>query len=85
MDGLAPSGDLEVKPLAKFKFFGGGFRGTHERGHQLAVLGFLRFLVIVVPVRHGLLPGPVPHDLPGEYVGDCQRLTAPISAVTENL
>ena len=71
VDGLAPSGDLEVKPLAKFKFFGGGFRGTHERGHQLAVLGFLRFLVIVVPVRHGLLPGPVPHNLPGEYVGDC--------------
>ena len=30
------------------------------------------FLVIVVSLHHRLLPCPVPHDFPGDYIGDCR-------------
>ena len=78
---LTAPGDLMVQPLADLKFFCGGFRRTHERGHQFAAAGFLRLLVVVVPVRHGLLPGSVPHNFAREYVGDCHLFLLPKQAM----
>ena len=67
---LAPPGELVVKALADLKFFGGGFRRTHIGGDQVPVQRLFRFLVVVVPFLHGLLPRPVPHGLSGEDIGN---------------
>ena len=59
--GLAAPGKLVIKPFADLKFLGGGFRGTHIGRYEVAVLGFLRFLIVFVPLNHRLAARPVPH------------------------
>ena len=59
--GQAAPGDLIIELLTDFKFCRRSFRGAYKGRYQLTVLRFLRLLVVVVALRHGLLPCSVPH------------------------
>ena len=58
----APS-ELEIELFAGLKLLGGGLRQTHKGGHQLAVDGFFRFLIVVQAVHHE--PPVVAHGFAG--------------------
>ena len=60
---LSAPGELEIELFAGLKLLGGGLRQTHIGGHQLAVDGFLRFLVVVQAVHHE--PSAVAHGFAG--------------------
>lgn len=52
-------------------------RGTHIGGHQFAVPGLFRILVIVMALRHGLEPRPAGHGFPGQQIGNRHLLCLP--------